>query len=765
MGISALTRLVRITGNGLSGQLRRTSTLSTEKLMQNFLETLSPQAKFNGYSQELKSAITDFVQIGDTHATSFVKTLVDNNAAEKDILNLLKEPEQFNLYRAIKVRLNKLLQDVKFKSTEEKNLFSQNLSLLGTKDKSSFLNLTESKGFSEVIEGRLSSEYIRGLKSTDKIGYNHFYNLFANIEKATDARLSKILDLDREGVTTLIKSMDKEICESPQVLEDFIVMLEKHKSPESVNKIIKIFQEDIKKGYYNDVKELIKQADSNPEVFNKVLKLHIGQVAPSGYRVSSDIEALLSADNKINTELFEYILKNKDTYGSFSLYDINNFLNIKGADKNILKKYVDALNKMNKKNYVSYDLESVSENNFEYFKKMLKENKINEENYFKLLLTNGHEMFKKPENWSLADDIYRETFLPIFKSTNKDLWTALDVSGMRICNPESYNKLKNSGIVGLVVSKKLKPDILRLGYGQEFILEVYSDIELLKNGGSVIKHFTSFDKILSKTTAGDVVSVNGKMFINNNGRLEAWNMTEEKFNDLFPLVERFTGSQEHNDCFLYSALETMYRNPKTRGQYYKLFEQKGNDILVTIPAYKDFNGTVKFANGDITTAFGSGSGVKHNLLLEQAYARTGLRLEKNTPITKDPVTTDDIEYLYTRLNGGQTGDVLRDLLNINPNLTRLKNNRNLAKGTKTLFFKKPNPEGAKKLFDTYGTKPDLMFNLGIKSGSGYHAISVKSYNPETGIVTIIDPTRLGVYEEKSLSELAPDIVKIWVTNV
>ena len=767
MGISALTRLVRITGNELRGQLRRTSTLPVEKLMPDFLETLSPKAKFDGYSQELKSAITDFVQIGDTNATSFIKTLIDNNAAEKDILNLLKEPEQFNLYRAIKVRLNKLMQDIKFISPEEKNLFSQNLSLLGIKDKASFLNLTESKGFREILEGKLSLEYIKGLKSTDKIGYNHFYDLFASIEKATDTRLSKIVGLDKDCVITLIKSMDKKICESPKVLEDLLVILEKHKNPDAVNKILKLCKENIQQGYVNDeIKKLIEFTDSiEPSKFNQFFKLYEGSYSSSIYRLRNDLESFFSKENKIDQELFEFLVKNKNTYNQFSVGEINGFLSIEGADKNILKKYVNALNKMNKKKYIDYNLRSVSANNFEYFKKLLEENKINEENYFKLLLTNGNEMFKKPENWPLADDIYRETFLPIFKSTNENLWPALDVSAMRICHPESYNKLKTSEIINLVVSKKLKPDILRLGYGQEFIPEVYSDIELLKNGGSVIKHFTSFDKILSKTTAGDVISVNGKMFINNNGRIQAWNMTEEKFNDLFPLVERFTGSQGYANCFLYSALETMYRNPKTRGQYYKLFEQKGDDILVTIPAYKDFNGTVKFTNGDITTVFSSGRSAKHNLMLEQAYARTALRLEKNTPIGKNPTTTDDYEYLSERLNGGQTGDVLRDLLNFNPNLKGLKNNRNLVKGTQTLFFKKPNPEGVKKLFDTYGTKPDLMFNIGVKNESSYHAISVKSYNPETGIVTIIDPCRLGVYEEMSLKELAPNIVKIWITNI
>ena len=766
MGLSVLTKLVRTSGNGLVGHIKPSSALPAEKLMQNFLETLSSQTKFNAYSQEVKCAITDFVQIGDTNATSFIKTLVDNSASEKDILTLLKEPEKFNLYRAIKARLNKLLEGVKFQSSEERSIFNQNLSILGTKDKSSFLNLTESKGFSEILEGRLSSEYIRGLKSTDKIGYNHFYDLFANIEKATDARLSKIVGLDKEGVITLIKSMDKEICESPQVLEDLLVMLEKHKNPESVNKILKTFQKDLDNGNYSYIKNLIMHADSNPKLFNKVLKLHTEQPNIYSYRILRDIETLLSKDNKIDIELFEYLANNKNIYSLFSMSEMNNFLNIEGADKNMLKKYMDALNKMNEKKYIGYDLESVSANNFEYFKKMLEENKIDEENYFKLLLTNGHEMFKKPENWSFADNIYRETFLPIFKSTNEDLWAALDVSEMRIYNPESYNKLKTSGIVDLVVSKKLKSDMLCLERGQDFIPEVYNDIKLLKNGGSVIKHFTSFDKILSKTTAGDVVSVNGKIFINNNGRLETWNMTEEKFNDLFPLVERFTGSQGPADCFLYSALETLYRNPKTRGQYYKLFEQKGDDILVTIPAYKDFKGTVTFNNGEITTACNSGSGAKHNLLLEQAYARTGLRLEKNTPIGKNPTTTDDYEYLYERLCGGQTGDVLRDLLNHNSNLATLKNNKNLVKRTQSFFLKKPNPTGVIKMFDTYGTKSNLMFNLGIKIGDDcYHAISVQSYNPETKMLTIIDPNRLGVYREKSLTELAPNIVKIWITNV
>ena len=225
-------------------------------------------------------------------------------------------------------------------------------------------------------------------------------------------------------------------------------------------------------------------------------------------------------------------------------------------------------------------------------------------------------------------------------------------------------------------------------------------------------------------------------------------MTEEKFNELFPLVERFTGSQGTRDCFLFSALETMYRNPKTRGQYYKLFEQKGDDILVTIPAYKDFNGTVKFSNGEVITNFSSSSSAKHYMMLEQAYARTALRAEKNTPIGKNPITTNDYEYLYNRLNGGQTDNVLNDLLDRNPNLVKLKNNKKLVKRTQTIFLKKSNPDGVIKFFDKHGNRSDLIFNLGIRLDSNcYHAISVKSYNPETKMLTIIDPNNTYISQD------------------
>ena len=90
----------------------------------------------------------------------------------------------------------------------------------------------------------------------------------------------------------------------------------------------------------------------------------------------------------------------------------------------------------------------------------------------------------------------------------------------------------------------------------------------------------------------------------------------------------------------------------------------------------------------------------------------------------------------------------------------------MVKGTQEIFLKKPNPDGIIKLFDKHGNRSDLIFNLGIRECEAcYHAISVKAYNPETQTITIVNPGQLGFYKEIPLKDLAPDIVKIWVTNV
>ena len=102
------------------------------------------------------------------------------------------------------------------------------------------------------------------------------------------------------------------------------------------------------------------------------------------------------------------------------------------------------------------------------------------------------------------------------------------------------------------------------------------------------------------------------------------------------------------DCYFISVLKSLYQNPKTRGAYYKMFEQKGNDICVTIPAYKGYKGEIRFKDGKIDFSAGSARAAKHVLMLERTYARTALRDDRFTrqviPFIKNEVIVVDPNF-------------------------------------------------------------------------------------------------------------------------
>lgn len=323
----------------------------------------------------------------------------------------------------------------------------------------------------------------------------------------------------------------------------------------------------------------------------------------------------------------------------------------------------------------------------------------------------------------------------------------------RLNNPEQYQKLVDSKILDLVKEKKISPRILA-NLHKNFTPEVYSDVQKLLNGESLIKKFDSTKDILRKTTAGDVISVNGKMYINNDGKLEPWKMNEEKFNELFPLVDRFSTRQGKDDCYFITVLNSLYQNPKTRGNYYKMFEQKGDDILVTIPAYKDYLGTVKFPKGEIKidATCNNADAAKNVQMLERAYSRTAVRTSENTPIGQNPITTEDLNYLQNRIESGHIKNVFRELYPSaaqNPQKVIIDK----AQITSALENYSQNP----RYIITHGYLPE-----GRQTG---HANSIKSYDPKTQTVTLTDPEEAGVQHTQSLKDFLSTAWSIVVSRV
>lgn len=56
MGLSSLTSLVKM-GKIAIAPIKRTSSLPPEQLVRNFLDKISPQARFNNYSSEARTEI------------------------------------------------------------------------------------------------------------------------------------------------------------------------------------------------------------------------------------------------------------------------------------------------------------------------------------------------------------------------------------------------------------------------------------------------------------------------------------------------------------------------------------------------------------------------------------------------------------------------------------------------------------------------------------------------------------------------------------
>ena len=295
----------------------------------------------------------------------------------------------------------------------------------------------------------------------------------------------------------------------------------------------------------------------------------------------------------------------------------------------------------------------------------------------------------------------------------------------------------------------------------KFRSEIIEDAQKLVKGESLIKHFDTTKDIIKKTQSGDVISVQGKMYINNNGRLEPWNMTEEKFNELFPLVDRFSTHQAIDDCYFIAPLNSLYENPKTRGAYYKLFEQKGDDILVTIPAYKEYGGVIKFPKGEISTNTEYGytaDGAKHIQMLEQAYSRCAFRKGDKISISQNPQQTTDLEFLNRRIRGGFNWEVIQEF---QPAI-------NYPATTKRVYISDKNKGNVKQLLETYANNPRYIISEGFITGnaaSSGHARHISSYNPQTNMVKVVDPRFSEIEREIPVENFLEKLVGLFITRV
>ena len=734
-------------------------------------KNLSENAKYYKYSSEVQDKILNLrneiwkysgqknnpkiFQSND----AFITVLINHCDDEKMVDVIFKNMKNYNTYVNTMGKLNSYLQKTLCQTLYDKNKILVNLTLMRLFNKNSFKALSESYGFKEILAKRLNLSYLKDIKPSDNIDGSFFYKLFDNIEKTTNERLAAS-GIDADAANKFIKLEDAEICKNPKVLEDFITKLEKAKNPQLVNEVLKKFELNEENFIYTRDKFLnvIDRCEKSPEIVQKVLR--IPNLMP--YSIYADVNLLCREGNKISDEIFEYFVNLSKNHPRCctptTLTDINSFLSKKGTDEKLLKEIFEKSIKTGNPDAFSRISYFTNEKNLDFLKKCLENETLDAESLFKLKIIGINPSYE-----TQLDKVCEEIFRPLLKIFEKKRTTAReadfiagDIAQMKLVEPEIFKKIEDSGILDLVLQEKINPRILRgIDSGVEFTPEILSDVKKLLNGESPVKKFETTKDVLKNTNPGDVISVKGKMYINNNGKLERWNMTEEKFNGLFPLVDRFSTSQGRDDCYLISVLNSLYYNPKTRGNYYKMFEQKGNDIFVTIPAYENYGGAVKFTDGKIQQPFYSSDAAVNVQMIEQAYARTSFRdaCHMKIPNSEDPLVSDNLDYLQRRLFGGNPQNTLIELL------------ANLKSGGKCVIQSIDDKTKIKNFLDSFGQNPRYIINETYLTGrSSGHVVSIKDYDAKKQTVTIMDPCSAGKEEKIPLNDMLKDIYSMIVTR-
>ena len=369
----------------------------------------------------------------------------------------------------------------------------------------------------------------------------------------------------------------------------------------------------------------------------------------------------------------KYGLLKRKNLQPFGIYGILNYLSepqIQELDK------LGMLDKLNL-HIAGYEILGIfNKKNFSYFKKR---NLAPDLDGIRLaaLSDKQYKNFQK-RNLKTADKIYT---LSVMNDEQYKLYCHLKRVGKTVCeeainiiqNNKNWKKVIELGILDLLVLGKISPETLAdindslkkkhtsLNY------EVLSDIKLLKQGKSVVPEFkqgTSKEEAFKKTKVGDAVQIGDKMYINDGKTLYPWKMTREKYNNLFPPIERYMAEQGTlSNCYFISTLRKCMNNPYSRAEIYKSFEVDKEDIYCTIRAYKDFFGTKKFKSGLYLYEDKHLNGCKGLQILEQTYAQTLLSHTKKISPKWKKSHKPNLKGIMSRFNeGGFESDVMNELL-------------------------------------------------------------------------------------------------------
>ncbi len=356
---------------------------------------------------------------------------------------------------------------------------------------------------------------------------------------------------------------------------------------------------------------------------------------------------------------------------------------------------------------------------------------------------------------------------------------------LRSNNAKRYQKIVDSGLLDLIKQGKVDESILKNLDENTFLSNrTLKDIRKIANGESLITTLRSqsdLSNISRFVENGDVCELNGKLFVNDNGKAVEIKLSKQKFEELFPPLSRVSFEQcSLGDCWLVSTLDNLMDMSDGRVALYKLFEQQGDDIIIKFPGSDK---AIKFPDGKVLKSKnykqlvspaqkakglnqkGTAEGI---LMLEQAYAvhrlGNGARAYNAGSSVTDISSFTDVDKLMERVRGGWQSEALNEIFgrpvavsSYGTNLSNRQRMRDLIeqyaedKNVMVTFATKHNGKVESELVKKY----DLYSN---------HAYALKGYDKTTGMVYITNPWHTSVITEVPIYELTKYIDDVTIAD-
>ncbi len=282
-----------------------------------------------------------------------------------------------------------------------------------------------------------------------------------------------------------------------------------------------------------------------------------------------------------------------------------------------------------------------------------------------------------------------------------------------------------------------------------FIGQVVSDrlidaLEMENKGKTLIKRLaqnTPTEQISKQVQNGGVCSINGQLYVNDNGIAKQLRITPKQFEQLFPPMKLATMQQSGGTyiCAATAQINGMLETPSGRAHLFSMLEASGDDIIVHLN-----NASVKFPGGKPIQL---GKFMEHApdgiQMIEQAFMTTNMKKASSVEITDiREFSTDRLaEQVKDIRNMRSPQDAANGLGFKGEKVWYQTHNQKIdLKKRQQYAVEKDNVrEQLEKIMNDFVPGQDVMI-----AHWNHHQRTVVNYDPQTQIVTYRDPMSPGV---------------------